>query len=170
MLNSNKPLQDPCVEEDAALFPDGVVQVRVALTPQAGENRRGDWIVAGVLADGSEIEVVFAGRRGKATVGLRRELVMMWRNVVSQAQASKRPAPNPSSVLLPIMLEGGWRVLFKRETDGCETRKYQLMAARWTYVLEGGLVDVAGEAVRDAQDAELSVISRPAPVVEPAYC
>ena len=161
ILSSAGAVQEPNTDEDADLFPSGVVKVRMALSPRAGENRRGDWVVAGVLSDGTEVQVVFAGRRSKATQALRRELAMMWRKAITEARAKNTPAPDASKVLLPIMLEGGWRALFRRGEDGWETRKYQLMAARWTYVLSDESVEVAGEPVRNTQDVEMSVVAGP---------
>ncbi len=146
------------IQEDEGLFPNGVVTVRVALMPRVGENSRQDWVVAGHLTYGAQVEVVFAGRRAPASDVLRKTLADHWRKAMAVAKREKKPMPAPESVNLPVTIEGGWRAVFTRDADGCETRKYQLVAARWTYVGAGGIVDVMGEPVLSENAVDMSVI------------
>lgn len=154
-------LEDPAVREDKGLFPNGITQVRMGLTPRMGENRRGDWVVSAVLPDGHEVEAVFAGRRADATNVLRRDLAKLWQAALKDAQTAGQDLPEAESVRLPVMIEGGWRPRFIRDADGCETRIYQFYAARWTYVTSGGTVEVAGEPARSASDLDLSAAPPP---------
>lgn len=150
------PSFDTALEEDNGMFPNGVVKARIALTPRAGENARQDWVVAGVLPYGAEVQVVFAGRRAAAAQRLRQTLTDAWRTVLAEAKRKGAPAPDPASVHVQVNLEGGWRAVFKRGEDGCETRTYQFVAARWTYVDSQGTVDVAGEPALSENEVNLS--------------
>ena len=161
------PSYEMALEEDEGLFRNGVVQTRIALTPRAGENKRQDWFVAGVLPYGAEVQVVFAGRRAAAAKRLRHTLTLAWRTALADAKRKGEAAPDPSTVHLPISVEGGWRAVFSRDEDGCETRKYQFIAARWTYLDAQGVVDVAGERVLSDNTVDLSAMP-PVPARKPA--
>lgn len=149
---------DAMIEEDTGLFQSSVIKLQVALMPRVGENKRQDIVIAGVVSEGPEIEVLFAGRRAAASARLRVELTKAWRDAVGAARKSRRAMPDPSKVLFPVTIEGSWRATFARGEDGCETRTYQFVAARWSFIGADGIVEIAGEPVCGEGHFGLSVI------------
>ncbi len=138
--------ENSLILEDMGLFQGGMTRTQVAMTPIFGQNNRGDWIVSAVLPDGKEFQVVFAGRRAQAVGELRAELSRIWSSAVRNASARQQDRPEPHSVSMPVLIEGSWRAVFRRDGEGWETRQYQLYAARWSFVCRDGDVEVAGEA------------------------
>ncbi|WP_052249429.1 hypothetical protein [Tateyamaria sp. ANG-S1] len=130
--------------EDNGLFRSPVRRVTVGLVPQAHRNNRQDLVVRGFLPDGAAIEVVFAGRRNTQALAIERRL----RALLFQTRA-KTPgwrAEGVDTVQLPLRVEGVWRSRFTRDAWGCETRQYQLIAARWAMFDEAGVAHLFGEA------------------------
>ncbi len=161
---------DPDISEDTGLFRKGLTQVRVQLTPRIGENGRGDWIVSAILPQGQEVEVVFAGRRAAAAKPLKQELLSMWLLECQRVSRKGKKTADPRDVRLSVLIEGGWRTIFNRDYAGMETRRFQLIAARWTYVTADHNVEVAGEPVRRIADHQMNLtIRRPARVTQEGY-
>lgn len=161
MLMEQIRKSDSQIVEDMGLFQTGMTRAQVALAPVFGQNNRGDWIISSVLPDGKEFQVVFAGRRTAAVDGLRTELSLAWSSAVRAASAQGEKRPEPQSVTVPVLIEGSWRAVFRRDGEGWETRHYQLYAARWTFVRRDGEVEVAGEAPQFEGDVALNTVSHP---------
>ncbi|WP_147103471.1 hypothetical protein [Tateyamaria sp. syn59] len=130
--------------EDNGLFRSPVRRVTVGLVPQAHRNNRQDLVVRGFLPDGAVIEVVFAGRRNAQAVSIEKRL----RALLFHARANIPGwrAEGLDTVQLPLRVEGVWRSRFTRDAWGCETRHYQLIAARWAMFDEAGVAHLFGEA------------------------
>ncbi len=111
---------DTCdLKEDQGIFKTGVVDVRLELAPLHKRSKRGDLIVAGLI-DGVDIEVVFPGRRERATGPLMAEM----------AHRAARTAVL-THALLPISARGIWRTRLIDPTDFRRARIYQFLAAEW---------------------------------------
>ncbi|MEO9897106.1 MAG: hypothetical protein ABJD13_19985 [Paracoccaceae bacterium] len=149
------------VAEDMGLFQTGMTRAQVAMAPIFGQNSRGDWVISSVLPDGKEFQVVFAGRRAASVDELRAELSQAWSSAVRSAAAQRQNRPEPHTVTIPVLIEGSWRAVFRRDGAGWETRQYQLYAARWTFARRDGEIEVAGEAPQFEGDVTLSTVSHP---------
>lgn len=98
----------------------------VELTPQVSRNKRGDVLVRSFADNGTEIIVVFAGRRAKLFKPMEMRLQQMVKNARKSGNGS-----DADDVRLPVRVEGAWRSKFLRDEAGWETRQYHLMAAKW---------------------------------------
>ncbi|MBV7408959.1 MULTISPECIES: hypothetical protein [Roseobacteraceae] len=130
--------------EDNGLFRSPVRRITVGLVPQMHRNNRQDLVVRAFLSDGAAIEVLFAGRRTKQALGVEKRL----RSLLFQTR-TKTPGwrdEGIDTVQLPVRIEGVWRSRFIRDAWGCETRQYQLIAARWALFDEAGIAHLFGEA------------------------
>lgn len=112
--------------EDQGVFPSPMLRMAVELTPQMSRNGRGDVLVRAFADNGTEIIVVFAGRRAKLFKPLEARL----RQLVKDARKANS-GEDPDDVRLPLRVEGAWRSKFARDEAGWETRQYHLMAAQW---------------------------------------
>ncbi|MEM8655620.1 MAG: hypothetical protein AAGF36_12835 [Pseudomonadota bacterium] len=129
--------------EDNGLFRSPVRRITVGLVPQMHRNNRQDLVVRGFVQDGATIQVLFAGRRAKQAQGVEARL----RALLFQARA-KTPGWRPEGVdtiQLPLRIEGVWRSRFSRDAWGCETRYFQLIAARWALFDDAGVAHLFGE-------------------------
>ena len=129
--------------EDNGLFRSPVRRVTVGLVPQAHRNNRQDLVVRGFLTEGAVIQVLFAGRRAKQAQGIEARL----RAMLFQARA-KTPGwrdERLDTIQLPLRIEGVWRLRFARDAWGCETRHFQLIAARWALFDDAGRAHLFGE-------------------------
>ncbi|WP_299045617.1 hypothetical protein [uncultured Tateyamaria sp.] len=130
--------------EDNGLFRSPVRRVTVGLVPQMHRNNRQDLVVRGFTQDGAAIQVLFAGRRTRQAHGVEARL----RALLFHAR-SKTPGWRPEGVdtiQLPVRIEGVWRSRFSRDAWGCETRHFQLIAARWAMFDDSGVAHLCGEA------------------------
>lgn len=130
--------------EDNGLFRAPVRRITVGLVPQIFRNNRQDLVVRAFVRDGTEINVVFAGRRAKQAQKVEAQL----RTMLFEARA-KTPGWCPDGVdtiQLPLRVEGVWRSRFSRDAWGCETRHFQLVAARWAMFDDSGVAHLFGEA------------------------
>lgn len=130
--------------EDNGLFRSPVRRVTVGLVPQVHRNNRQDLVVRGFMQDGAAIQVLFAGRRTKQA----QDVAARLRALLFHAR-SKTPgwrAEGVDTIQLPVRIEGVWRSRFSRDAWGCETRQFQLIAARWAMFDEAGVAHLFGEA------------------------
>ncbi|MEL7131164.1 MAG: hypothetical protein AAGK77_02000 [Pseudomonadota bacterium] len=130
--------------EDNGLFRSPVRRVTVGLVPQMHRNNRQDLVVRGFLQDGVAIQVLFAGRRTKQAQGLEARLRAMLFQVRSKVPGWR--SEGIDTIQLPLRIEGVWRSRFSRDVWGCETRYFQLIAARWAMFDDAGLAHLFGEA------------------------
>lgn len=130
--------------EDNGLFRSPVRRVTVGLVPQMHRNNRQDLVVRGFMSDGAAIQVLFAGRRSKQAQGVVARLRALLFH--ARAQTPGWQSSGVDTVQLPIRIEGVWRSRFSRDAWGCETRQFQLIAARWAMFDEAGVAHLCGEA------------------------
>lgn len=162
--------RDPDAFEDAGLFPRGVTRIQVSLLPRLGENARGDWIVSAFLPGGQEIDIIFAGRRVAAAKRLKSELMHRWALSCKKAAAKGKRASGVEAGQLEVLVEGGWRTLFERDDMGMEARRFQFVAARWTYFSSDNTIEVGGETARRSMEFNYNMTRRsPAAVAQDAY-
>ncbi|WP_421686924.1 hypothetical protein [Tritonibacter scottomollicae] len=124
--------------EDSGLFKGGVIQVQLALVPVFGTTSRGDCSARGFNADGTEVTVVFAGRRRPHFQALYTQLRYMY------AQAQHKDAllgvkmRDINSIQLPVQCEGSWRAQRQQDEQGQEQRSLHFMVARWAFQAHDG--------------------------------
>ncbi|GGX50584.1 hypothetical protein GCM10007385_18860 [Tateyamaria omphalii] len=130
--------------EDNGLFRSPVRRITVGLVPQIHRNNRQDLVVRGFVRDGTAIQVLFAGRRAKQAKGLEARL----RSMLFQARSKTAGWRDEGidTIQLPMRVEGVWRSRFARDAWGCETRYFQLIAARWAMFDDAGVAHLFGEA------------------------
>ena len=116
--------------EDAGLFQTATCHVQATLIPVMRKNNRGDLIINGILNDGKEIAVTFAGRRAREAAAVVARL-----NALRDQQTT---FSNVRKSQLPIHIEGTWRPHFSTDEDGFATRTYHLIAAKWSLVSTNG--------------------------------
>ncbi|AHC99729.1 hypothetical protein [Leisingera methylohalidivorans] len=119
--------------EDAGLFKSEVRNVPVQLVPVVTGNNRGDLVVKGIVSPGSEIEVVFAGRRKREAAGLIEQMKKLRAQGVRSAMNGDEAMSYPRNLRLPVQVRGTWRLRFERDASGWEVKSYQLLAAQWAF-------------------------------------
>ena len=117
--------------EDAGLFRNEVCKVAVELIPVINRNDRGDFVVLGSMEGGSEISVVFAGRRMRMAEPLIQHLNKMHDTAVRSKKDGVLTPVELRSLRQKARLEGTWRPRFLKRDDGWQTREYYLMVSRW---------------------------------------
>ncbi len=130
--------------EDRGLFKKTPTELVVILIPKFGKNTRGDVIIKGVVQNGVEVDVVFAGRRKGQARDLVKLLHQMWDDAVYAARNRVRP-PERKSVRLPTRVQGSWRTRIVEDEEEWYSREYQLLVARWAYNGEDGEFRSFGE-------------------------
>ena len=130
----------PALVEDHQ-FRTGVVQVLVEVTPEWRRSPQGDLMLRGFIAE-KEIEVVFPGRRRVAAAQLTQRLQ---KNVEQAKQVAKVAGRPPSMIRQKLTVDGIWRVRLLAEQQGMPVRRFQLVAARWRFRGDDGIVHVDGE-------------------------
>ncbi len=126
--------------EDNGLFRNDVCKLRIELMPMISSNNRGDIVVKGIVNDGAEITVVFAGRRKRAFGPLRTRLRAAQMKHVNKLRdkgdLDHDAAAELVNIRVPIYAEGAWRSRFQVNSEGFETRVHQFIAAQWV-IAEG---------------------------------
>lgn len=117
--------------EDQGLFRSCPVDISLTLLPFSKKSSRGDLIYIGKI-DGSEVEVLFAGRRAMDLGPLRRA---MRRHI---------KAPNSDSGII-LNAKGVWRTRLVPLNDVETDRIYQFVVAEWSIPNENGGGTVFGE-------------------------
>lgn len=125
------------------MFRSPVRRITVGLVPQMHRNNRQDLVIRGFVQDGSAIQVLFAGRRAKQAKGLEARLRSMLFQVRSKTPGWRDEGID--TIQLPMRVEGVWRSRFSRDAWGCETRYFQLIAARWAMFDDAGVAHLFGE-------------------------
>ncbi|WP_323778541.1 hypothetical protein [Leisingera sp.] len=134
MKNRRKPASQitPLIE-DGGLFKREVRDVAVELVPVFSMNNRGDLVVKGIVSPGTEIEVVFAGRRKRQAAGLVEQMKRLRVQGVRTAMNGHEAISCPRNLRLPVQVRGTWRLRFDRDASGWEVKSYQLLAAQWVF-------------------------------------
>ncbi|WP_299615213.1 hypothetical protein [uncultured Tateyamaria sp.] len=145
MPESRRPIHKITpVYEDNGLFRSPVRRVTVGLVPQIHRNNRQDLVVRAFVRDGAAIQILFAGRRAKQAKAVEARLRAMLFKARSKTPGWK--AEGVDTIQLPLRIEGVWRSRFSRDAWGCETRHFQLIAARWAMFDDAGVAHLFGEA------------------------
>lgn len=116
--------------EDRGIFKAGTVEVRLELTALHRKTQRGDILFVGFL-DGTEIEVIFPGRRSAVTAPLIADISRRVSQVQKAASYAKKPPLNVTEIRYPLRAEGTWRARLLDDDDGLD-RKYQFLVAWWS--------------------------------------
>ncbi|TCL08012.1 hypothetical protein BXY66_0043 [Shimia isoporae] len=130
--------------EDRGLFKKPPTELTVNLIPKFGKNSRQDIIIKGLVANGVEVDVIFAGRRKKNAVELVTLLRHMWENATIYGPKGAR-APKRRDVRLPTRVQGSWRTRIVEDDEEWYEREYQLLVARWAFKSEDGEFHSYGE-------------------------
>lgn len=130
--------------EDRGLFRNPVGRFTVELVPLISRNAREDIVIRGFLVGRVAVEVVVAGRRTAHA-----DPLLKWlrgRRVRAEKAARAADAPfDVDSVRCAIAVEGAWRPRFVCDESGWQTRRFQLLAARWSLPDGGGQWITFGE-------------------------
>lgn len=134
MTNRRRPASTvtPLIE-DGGLFKREVRDVAVELIPVFSLNNRRDLVVEGVVRPGTEIEVVFAGRRAPHAASLVERMKVMRSIGVQQSANGHDAMTRLKQLRLSIQVRGTWRLRFEPDDSGWEIKKYQLLAAQWAF-------------------------------------
>ena len=134
MTNRRRPAwQITPLIEDSGLFKREVRDVAVDLVPVFSRNNRKDLVVAGIVAPGTEIEVVFAGRRSRDAVSLIDRMKQLRTHGLRHADTGHQAMAALRKLRLEVQIRGTWRLRFARDDSGWEAKKYQLIAAQWAF-------------------------------------
>lgn len=117
--------------DDSGLFGKGIVAITIDLTPLAARSGRRDLVVKGFVGD-TEVDVIFPGRRARNTSPLTGMLEMFAVGARRAAAEDGMPIPTADRIRCPVQVEGCWRPRITTDASGWPTRRYQLLAARWT--------------------------------------
>lgn len=127
-----KPRKEPTpLSEDRGLFKSGVVDISLTLLPFTKKSSRGDLIYVGAI-DGSEVEVVFAGRRVSDTEPL------------NQAVARQKKSSDAERNF-QLNAKGVWRTKLVSQNEIEAERVYQFVVAEWSVPDENGGGTTFGE-------------------------
>ncbi len=145
MTNRRRPAwQITPLIEDGGLFKREVRDVAVELVPVFWRNNRNDLLVTGLVPPGTEIEVVFAGRRTREAVSLVDRMKHLRRQGLRCADSGHEALNAVRQLRLAVQIRGTWRLRFERDDSGWEAKKYQLIAAQWAFHDLDGFRVVAG--------------------------
>ncbi len=128
-------------EEDSRLFVKDVVEVELELTPLRRMSSRSDLVIAGFIS-GSEIEVVFAGRRRAAVAPLTATLDRLSRG----AKLVNTETQLHNDIRCAVRAQGCWRKSVVEEAKGLIERRHQFLVARWSFSGSDGTEKTYGEA------------------------
>ncbi len=123
--------------EDRGLFKKPLAELIVNLIPKFRQNTRGDLIIKGLVQNGGEVDVFFAGRRKSQAGDLVALLKLMWEDAVYVAR-NRVSSLEPKDVRLPTRVLGSWRTRIVEDDEEWYSREYQLLVARWAYNGVGG--------------------------------
>lgn len=121
--------------EDRGLFKKPPTELVVELIPKFGVNSRKDIIIKGLVQNGVEVDVIFAGRRKRHADELVKLLCRRW-DEVNDISHQGMKQPKRRDVRLPTRIQGAWRTRVVEDDEEWYTREYQLLAARWAYMSE----------------------------------
>lgn len=128
-------------EEDSRLFAKDIVEVELELTPLRRMSSRSDLVIAGFI-NGSEIEVVFAGRRRTAVAPLTSTLDRLSRGATLENTETQLH----SDIRCAVRALGCWRKSVVEEAQGLIERRHQFLVARWSFSESDGIEKTYGEA------------------------
>ncbi|TNJ43377.1 hypothetical protein [Phaeobacter sp. B1627] len=134
--------------EDSGLFKGGIVQVQLALVPVFGATSRGDCTARAFNAEGTDVTVIFAGRRRPHFQPLYSQLRYMYAQAQQADALRGAKMRDVNSIQLPVQCEGAWRARIERDERGQETRSMQFMVARWGFQGHDGRTLNYGTAAR----------------------
>lgn len=132
--------------EDAGLFKAGINKIVIDVIPELRRNNRKDLVVTGFVR-GTEVEVLFAGRRRADTLELCRRLKQL--RIADHppkrihTRKSEDCVPNEAPAM-PLALEGAWRPRYWYDHEGSVHRVYQFIAARWIFISSCGQQQMFG--------------------------
>ena len=115
--------------EDRGIFKTGTVEVRLEMTALHRKTKRGDILFVGFL-DGTEVEVIFPGRRSVVTAPLISDISRFVSQVQRAASQAKKPAPDVTEIRYPLRAKGTWRSRLLGDDNDFE-RKFQFLVAQW---------------------------------------
>lgn len=130
--------------EDRGLFKKPPTELTVNLIPKFGRNSRHDVIIKGLVQNGVEVDVFFAGRRKKQAGELVKLLNRMWEDALYANRMRAKP-PERRDVRLPTRVQGSWRTRVVEDEEEWYSREYQLLVARWAFKAEDGEFRSFGE-------------------------
>lgn len=156
MTNRRRPASQITPQiEDAGLFKREVRDVPVELVPVFSRNNRRDLVVKGIVRPGTEIEVVFAGRRLREAAALVERMKKLRAQGVRAAMTGHDAMLRIQQLRLPVQVRGTWRLRFEPDTSGWEVKSYQLLAAQWAFTDLDGSTVVCGWPPEQPQDRRL---------------
>ncbi|MDA5557281.1 hypothetical protein [Shimia sp. MMG029] len=123
--------------EDQGLFKKPSTELVINLIPKFGKNTRHDVIIKGLMENGVEVDVIFAGRRKHQAA----ELVTLMKRKWEEANYSVvkgSPPPKRKSVRVPTRVQGSWRTRVIDDEQNLYCVEHQLLVARWAYHGSGG--------------------------------
>lgn len=144
----NKRVNNPVLitpsYEDRGLFKKPPTELVVELIPKFGKSSRNDIIIKGLVQNGVEVDVIFAGRRKKQADELVRLLRRKWDEVTDVVHRGMKH-PKREDVRIPARIQGSWRTRIVEDDEEWYSREYQLLVARWAFMSEGGEFRSFGE-------------------------
>lgn len=145
MTNRRRPASQitPLIE-DGGLFKREVRDIAAELIPVFSMNNRNDLVVAGIVRPGTEIEVVFAGRRTRDAVPLVERMKQLRAQGLRTAASGHEAMQVIRQLRMAVQIRGNWRLRFEPDGTGWEMKKYQLIAAQWAFQDLEGYNVVAG--------------------------
>ncbi|KPA23291.1 hypothetical protein shim_04860 [Shimia sp. SK013] len=130
--------------EDRGLYKKPPTELVVELIPKFGKNSRKDVIIKGMVQNGVEVDVIFAGRRKKQVDELVKLLGRKWDQANDAAHEGMKK-PKRKDVRVPTRIQGSWRTRIVEDDEEWYARQYQLMVARWAFMSESGEFRSFGE-------------------------
>ncbi len=114
------------------------------LITKFGKSSRNDIIIKGLVQNGVEVDVIFAGRRKKQADELVRLLRHRWDEATDVVHRGMKH-PKREDVRIPVRIQGSWRTRIVEDDEEWYSREYQLLVARWAFMSEGGEFQSFGE-------------------------
>lgn len=133
--------------EDSGLFAKPPTELVVKLIPKFGKNSRQDVIIKGLVENGVEIDVIFAGRRKREAAELVTLLKRKWESANYRLPKGFK-APERKDVYVPTRVQGSWRtrvVEDEQQEANLYEKEYQLLVARWAFNSDTGEFKSFGE-------------------------
>lgn len=135
------------LREDRGIFKTGVVWVRLELTPLRRTTSRGD-VAFIAFVENTQVEAIIPGRRVALTGPLFDAIGLYVSRANAEARRNGGPLPAPLTMRYPVDANGTWRTrLF--ETEDSVERRYQFLAAQWTFRNAKGVEVTYGTAPED---------------------
>lgn len=129
--------------EDSGLFKKPTTELIVNLIPKFGKNSRHDIIIKGLMPNGVEIDVIFAGRRKRYAEELVALLKQKWAG--AHRLTKGMTPPRRRDVFVPTRLYGSWRSRVAEDAQDLTRVEHQFLAARWAYHSHQGDARTCGE-------------------------